>query len=206
MLFDAALTAWATLGLAVLAIVAAIFAFLAWKAQGKQIETLRQQLAGQKELNDKQMPVLEGQQAELEASRRQREHEEQERREASVSRVFIWQEFRIGGNLGRAQIASGAVPGQESQICIRNAADVPVYDVTFVWRITGQVVSLEKLDVPLMPGPEPAAKSWAVTVGAELKSIEIAVFIRDVNGNRWRILPDGRHAPYEDGMLPAGVW
>ena len=101
--FDAVLTAWATVGLAVFAIVTAWYARRAFREQ--------QALSG------KQLPVLEGQRGELEAAREERDREATERREANVRRVFIWQEGRIGTNvLSQAQITTGAMPGQDSVV------------------------------------------------------------------------------------------
>ena len=201
--FDAALTAWATLGLTALAVIAAIFGFLAWRAQGRQIEALRGQLAELAKLNRMQLPVMEDLGAELKASLRQREREEQERRESSVSRIFIWQESRLGTT--QAQVAGGAVPGQMSQVTARNAGEVPAYDVGFAWWINDSLVNWDKLTVPLMPGAD-AARSWPMTPGIDPETISVAAFVRDVSGNRWRILPDGRHDPYQDAMLPPRTW
>jgi hypothetical protein len=145
--FDAALAAWATLGLAALALVTALFAFLGWVAQGRQLGALKNQLSAE-------LPVLQGQRAELEAAFEQRERETQERREAYVSRVFIWHEGRLGATvLQQDDLPEQAIPGLESVINVRNAGEVPTYDVVLVWRLNGQVVHLETVSTPVMPGP-----------------------------------------------------
>jgi hypothetical protein len=216
--FDAALTAWATLGLAALAVVAAVFALLAWKAQGDQLSllrgqlrTLQGQLNSQKQVNEKQLPVLEGQRAELEASRHEREDEARQRREAYVSRVFAWHEIDPSAALSQAQGAAGVKGGKISRIFVRNTAEVPVYDVAMIWRVGGQIRSLGKVDIPLMPGDDPAfghqaMRGWGIPDGVNPEDIKVAVFIRDASQGRWRIQPDGRYDPYEETMLPAGVW
>jgi hypothetical protein len=45
-----------------------------------------------------------------------------------------------------------------------------------------------------------------MTPGIDPETISVAAFVRDVSGNRWRILPDGRHDPYQDAMLPPRTW
>ena len=204
--FDAALTAWATLGLAVFAVVTAWYARRAFLEQESQVTEIRKQVKDQETLNEKQLPVLEGQQAELQAAREERERGAKERREAYVRRVFIWQEGRLDtAVLSQAQLTTGAMPGQDSVIKVRNSSEVPAYDVTLVWWINGSMVNLEKLATPVMPGPEGAQGTWRITLGADPTTIEITGFMRDANGNRWRIKPDGRYEPYEDSMLPSGA-
>jgi hypothetical protein len=179
MLFDAGLTAWATLVLAALVLVAAVYARRAWQAQAAQVQMLSEQLAADQALVREQLPVLEGQRRELEASRRLREREEEERREA-----------------GQA----------ESWICARNVGDVPVYEVGFAWSVGGELASFDTLGRPFLPGPDEVARSWPPPPGISPEDVAIALFIRDANWNRWRIQADGRRQPFTGDMLPPGTW
>jgi hypothetical protein len=185
MLFDAGLTAWATLVLAALVLVAAVYARRAWQAQAAQVQMLSEQLAADQALVREQLPVLEGQRRELEASRRLREREEEERREAHVSRVYAWPEVRPGPAAGQA----------ESWICARNVGDVPVYEVGFAWSVGGELAS------SWLPRP-----GWPPPPGISPEDVAIALFIRDANWNRWRIQADGRRQPFTGDMLPPGTW
>jgi hypothetical protein len=205
MLFDAGLSAWATLALAVLALIAAIVAGCAWAVQARQLRVLRQ-------VNAKQLPVLEGQRSELEASRELREREERDRRERFVSQVFCWQEVGPNPALVQAQIAAGVRPGMVSTTYLRNAGTVPVYDIAFSWSIGGRYRTWSQRATPLMP---PAAEQRQGEAGEHWQQqvepdwdpelIEIAVFLRDAAGNRWRLQPGGHYEEYADGMLPPGA-
>jgi hypothetical protein len=204
MLFDAGLTAWATLILAVLVLGAAVYVRRAWQAQAAQVRMLTEQLASDKALVREQLPVLEGQRHELEASRRLREREELERREAHVSRVYIWQEFRTGDAAGPP--GTGARPGRESRITARNVGAVPVYEAAFAWSAGGDLARFDKLETPLLPGPQGETRSWPLPPDVAPEEVTVAVFIRDANWNRWRIQADGRRQPFTGDMLPPGTW
>ena len=204
MLFDAGLTAWATLILAGLVLGAALYVRRAWRAQAVQVRMLSEQLAADKALVREQLPVLEGQRRELEASRRLREREELERREAHVSRVYIWQEFRTGDAAGPP--AAGARPGPESWITARNVGDVPVYEAALAWSAGGDRARFDKLETPLLPGPQGVTRSWPLPPDVAPGEVTVAVFVRDANWNRWRIQADGRRQPFTSDMLPPGTW
>lgn len=206
MAFDAALTAWTTLALAVLALIAAIVAGGAWVVQARQLNALRQ-------VNAKQLPVLEGQRVELEASRQQRERDEHERRERFVTQVFCWHELGYSA-LAQAQVAARAMPGRMSNTYLRNAGPVPVYDVAFSWWINGQQDLWSCRSTPLMPhdmslrdGESEAHWYQPIPADGDPETIEIAVFIRDAAGYRWRLRPGGRYEEFSDDMLaPDDIW
>jgi hypothetical protein len=210
--FDNGLTAWATLALAFLAAFTAWYARRAWLAQKDEIETLRQQLASQKSLNEKQLPVLEGQRRELQASLAQREREAQERHEALVRQVFIWHEVSPDPRVGQAQAAAGAVRGEVSRVWIRNTAPVPVYDVGFGWWTADGIAHWSGLDKPLMPGTDAApaestqSRPWEIRPGVDSRTISVAAFIRDAAGNCWRLEEGGHYQAYTAEMLPPGQW
>lgn len=203
----AELTAWATISLAVLALAAAIFAGLAWRAQVKEIETLRAQLASQEKLNREQLPVLQAQRDELEFSRWQREAELKERREAYVSRVFLWDQLVGDDGLSPAQKATGLKPSQVRLANLRNVGEMPVYEVTFSWRVRGGMGYQERAELPLMPGPEATVNAgWAVPAGEKPEDVTVVAFIRDANQRRWCIFPDGRHEPIAGKDYPPNGW
>lgn len=209
--FDAALTAWATLGLGALAVVTAVFALLAWKAQGQQLRTLQGQLTEQTKLGQKQLPVLEGQLTELEASRQRREREAQERHEQFVTQVFCWHEVGPDHGVLQAQIAAGAKPSMVSRTFLRNTGPTPVYDIAFGWWVGKGLYYWSSRATPLMPAtqaaPAEATESWAWTIPADVdpETITITVFIRDAAGNRWRLSPGGHYDEFRDDMLPPGA-
>jgi hypothetical protein len=204
MLFDAALTAWATLGLAVLALVTAIFAFLAWKGQAAQIETLRAQAADQKKLTDEQVPVLRGQAVELEASRQEREREAQERREAYVSRVFVVDDLNLTDRQKEPD-STEYEPVVYSVVHLHNAGELPIYNITFVWRAYDRMTQMEALEMPLMPGERTSAR-WEIPLDVESGKVSAVAFVTDANQNGWRIRPVGRHDPLGPGEWPPSVW
>jgi hypothetical protein len=205
MLEAAQLTARATVALAILAFVAAVVAGCAWWVQARQLRELRK-------VNAKQLPVLEGQRDELEASRLLRERGEQERHERFVSQVFSWHEIGPDHRLAQAQTAAGAKPSMVSRTFIRNTAPVPVYDLGFGWWIGDRLDFWSRRGTPLMPAsyaaPAEATESWSWTIpdGVDHETIKVAVFIRDAAGNLWRIRPGGHYEPYTDDMLPPGQW
>jgi len=80
----AQLTAWATLALAIFALLAAIVAGAAWRVQAKQLAALR-------EVNAKQLPVLAAQLGEMKVEVGLRERQERERHEQFVAQIFCWQ-------------------------------------------------------------------------------------------------------------------
>ena len=126
------ITAIATAGLAVFAIVTAIYAIRAFRKQSKEVsdqaEMLKvqsQQLAEQRKLNEEQLGVLALQATELRESLDQRKREAETRRKAQASRVYMWQE--------RAPKETFDSPS-EVRALARNASDQPVYDAELYWR------------------------------------------------------------------------
>lgn len=207
MLGAAQLTAWATLALAILALVAAIFAALAWKAQNHEIKTLQGQLDEQKRLTGEQLPVLRGQATELEASRQQREHDALERREAYVRRVFIWAVTNLDPD--RVQQSDGSYVYQDAATAathIRNAGDLPVYDVIFSWADGNAMGHQIRHNKPIMPGDPEFSARWKLPNTVASDNITPAAFIRDAAGSRWRIRPDGRYDLLGPDEWPPRVW
>src|SRR5260370_33098094 len=115
-------TAVATIVLAVFAIITAWYARKAFRGQSEEIEPLKDQLKDQKDLNEKQTPVLELQAKELEASLKQRTDQAEAERQAQANRVAAWFAWYpvdtvFSGNAN----AWGAV--------IRNDSDLPILSV-----------------------------------------------------------------------------
>ncbi len=97
-------TAVATIVLAVFAIVTAVFAFLAFRAQSSEVTTLRGQLEDQKELNPKQTPVLELQARELRESIDERKRDAEDQRQSQANKVAAWFGLK---DFGPVQFSSG---------------------------------------------------------------------------------------------------
>ncbi len=216
--FDTALTAWATLVLASLALIAAAVAWKAWKTQAAQLKDLQEVNAKQLPVLERQLPVLQGQLEELEVSRQQREREDRERREAFVSQVFIWHEIAASTappGLVEQRLAVAGPPvaplavGETSRIWIRNTAPVPVYDVRFAWWYDGELVGWGETATPVMPGTDDESttgRPWGIREGIDREKLQVAAFIRDAAGNLWRLREGGHHEPFDESMLPVGRW
>jgi hypothetical protein len=201
MLDAAQMTAWATLALVILAFVAAIVAGGAWIVQARQLAALRG-------VNKEQLPVLKGQQAELEAAADLRKREERERHEQFVTQVFCWHEIGPDHRIQQAQVAAGVKRSMVSRTYLRNTGPVPVYDIGFGWWVGEKLDYWSTRATPLMPAtyaaPAEATESWPWTIPDDVDpdTIEVAVFIRDAAGNRWRLRPGGHYDAYSDEMLP----
>lgn len=207
MLGAAQLTAWATLALAILALVAAIFAALAWRAQDHEIRTLQGQLAEQKRLTAEQLPVLRGQAIELEASRQQWERDALERREAYVRRVFIWAVINLDPE--RVKQPDGSYEYRNAATAatfIRNAGDLPIYDVIFSWAVGDAMGHQITHNKPIMPADPEFSAQWKLPNNAASDSITPAAFIRDAAGSRWRVRPDGIYDLLGSDEWPPHVW
>lgn len=207
MLVAAQLTAWATLVLAIFAVVAAIFAFLAWRGQTEEIETLKDQLASQEELTEAQLPLLQDQKVELKDSREQREREMQERREAYASRVFIWAEAKgTYVHVNKADNTYSNDVAWTASTHIRNAGELPVYDVIFSWRIGSRMAHQENHTLPLMPDDPDVIATWELPPDTSKDSVTAVAFLRDAAGNRWRIWTNGKRDLLASEEWPPHVW
>ena len=204
MLDAAQMTAWATLALVLLAFVAAIVAGGAWRVQAKQLKALS-------DVNKKQLPLMAGQQAELEAAATLRAREDQERHEQFVSQVFCWHEIGPDHRIMQAQVAAGIKPSMVSRTYLRNTGPVPVYDIAFGWWVNGKLDYWSTRATPLMPAtyaaPAESTESWPWTIPdcVDHDTIEVAVFVRDAAQNRWRLRPGGHYDAYREDMLPLGT-
>jgi multidrug efflux pump subunit AcrA (membrane-fusion protein) len=145
------ITAVATAVLAFFAIITAVFAILAFRKQSAEVTTLqqeatdqqelirqqaellkvqsgqldvqRQQLEGQRTVNAKQAEVMDLQARELVESLKQRQDEAERRHRDQASQVTAW-----FGN-GPPRFAQSSSPMDTRGALIRNASDLPIFDV-----------------------------------------------------------------------------
>jgi hypothetical protein len=118
----------------VLAIVTAVFAFLAFRKQSREVsdqakmlEVQSDQLGEDRTVNAEQIRVLKLQAEELRESLDERKHEAEDRRRAQASRVFIWEERGMNRPANVPPF-----PGVTAHVA--NSSDQPVYDAELVWR------------------------------------------------------------------------
>lgn len=115
-------------------------------------------------------------------------------------------------NSGGALVVTGGRSRPGWNYYLRNASDVPVYDVVVLFRIGAQSLGTDAVDV-LPPGEEPVSRDVPEHVRTQATSaahehgeiIRCVVSFRDAAGRRWRRSTDGRLAeePKADsGHLP----
>jgi hypothetical protein len=199
-------TAVATLALAVLAAFASLFAFLAFIWQRKEVRALQTQVIDQENLTKKQIPVLESQASELEASWIQRERETEDRRIAYVSLVFIWEERLMKWGAGQAEAPNGNRVPADRRAYVKNVGPLPVYDVTISWRNGTEMEHQECKTTPLMPGDDPWEVTRHVPDGSDPENFTVVAFVRDAYEQIWRIDPHGRHDEIPRGREPPRSW
>lgn len=187
------ITAIATAGLLIGAIITAIYAA---KAFGKQSE----QLEDQRKINKEQTRVLGLQAKELSASLSQRERDAAERHRAQASRVFIWQEYREGNP---AQYEAppdyirhlGSLPHGESRPLmvahVKNTSEQPVYDLVVTWTYDADSRQKSERQKPLMPDEEDI-QLLLIRPGEDSSPFSAVASFRDAAGVRWQIRPDGQ--------------
>jgi hypothetical protein len=192
------ITALATAGLLIGAIITAIYAIRAFREQTKAVadqtkmlNVQSEQLAEQQKVNAEQIRVLELQAAELHESLEERQREAAERRRAQASRVFIW--IRPD--------PEGSDPIDAAMVGVKNTSHQPIYDLSLFWRIG----SGDRNDHPgpagltvLMPD-ERHAFFASIAPGLPADSflldtslLRASVVFRDAAGVRWRLRSDGQ--------------
>jgi hypothetical protein len=131
----------------VLAIVTAVFAFLAFRKQSREVsdqakmlEVQSDQLGEDRTVNAEQIRVLKLQAEELRESLDERKHEAEDRRRAQASRVFIWEERGMNRPANVPPF-----PGVTAHVA--NSSDQPVYDAELAWR--------RSADLYGSPNPQP---------------------------------------------------
>jgi hypothetical protein len=203
------LTALATALLAVGAIFTAVFAVLAFRKQSRevsaierqvsdqqeltrqqaellrvqsgQLELQRQQFADQREANIRQAEVFDLQATELRESILERALEEEQRRSAQASRVFIREDRHAGG---AAQASIDAT--------VLNASDRPIYGTELRWRhgsAKRDDAGPELLGTTI-PGAE-YRSSREFLSDADMEASSVLLTFRDAAGAAWICRPDG---------------
>lgn len=203
------ITAIATAGLLVGAIVTAIYAVRAFRKQSQEVSVIeqqvkdqqevtnqqakllevqsgqldlqRQQLDDQRHLNAKQSEVLELQADELRESLVERKREAAEQRKAQASMVFIW------------QYAESMPPrGPTVTAHVRNISDQPIYNPELRWH-RGTAGHGDPNPEPLptiMPGDE-IARGRQFPPDTNMDVSGAVVRFTDAAGVRWLRRPDG---------------
>jgi len=174
------ITAIATAGLLIGAIITAVYAI---KAFGTQSE----QLTDQRELNAKQTEVLELQAAELRESIDERKREAEQRHRAQASRVFIAQEISRTVPRGYAE-QEGVEPFVTATVV--NSSEQPIYDTELRWHLgPGPHGDPDPIGT-IMPGDK-ASRMQPFPSTANMSNSGAYVRFTDANGVRWLRRPDG---------------
>jgi hypothetical protein len=211
------ITAIATAVLAVGAIVTAVFAFLAFRAQAAEVGILSRQLEDQQALTRHEAKVLEVQSRQLElqasqfeeqskvnvaqaevfdlqaqdlqASLDERKREALERRQVQAALVFVSQVGRP--NIVRAGERPPPMP-RAVVAHVQNTSDQPVYEVEVAWHLGSEPYG--------EPNPESLGTAPPHThleaerefpVDTDPRMIGVALRFRDAAGIRWQRRPDG---------------
>jgi hypothetical protein len=210
------LAAIATLALAVFAFITAIFAWLAFRKQSRevaaierqvtdeqevtrqqaellrvqseQLELQRQQLEDQRKAGAAQAEVLELQATELRESLEERKREGERQRRAQAARVFI-EELRHPYISDPAVITGGTAYVQAT---ITNSSPDPVYDIQLRWHL-GSNPHGDPNPEPagtIMPGDE-ICRTRQFPRDANLDVCGAVLRFRDAAGTKWMRRPDG---------------
>lgn len=182
------ITAIATIGLLIGAIITARYAIKAFAKQSDQLED-------QRKLNAEQTKVLKLQADELRASVEQREREARERHRTQASRIFI--ETVIVPDLRIPQTQRAVYGGTHlsSATRISNTSEQPIYDITINWRWKTTAWGEPEYIPVLMPGHvediDRAVPSDLLLTADRALFSAVARF-RDAAGTRWLLGPDGQ--------------
>jgi hypothetical protein len=191
------ITAIATAVLAALAVATAIFAFLAFRAQSREVRAIERQVSDQQQANDRQAKILELQASELRESLSERKREAEQRRRDQATQVFISQLHGSYSELETADAKGQFVTENwpdpiQVRVTVVNASHQPIYDAALRWH-SGSAGHGDPNPEPLgiiMPGEESKRKrefppDTDMTVsGAVLR-------FRDAAGITWIRRPDG---------------
>lgn len=181
------ITAIATAVLAVLAIITAAFAILAFRKQTQEVGAIERQVKDQEELMQQQATLLEIQGRQLELQQKQFDQQADERRRAQASRVFIWSE----SGYDPSPIDEGDPPPEPGVIAhVRNTSEQPIYVLNIDWG-PEKPRWMESTHFPvLMPGDQ-KDPFQPIEHRNILKLAPIARF-RDAAGLHWILTPDGQ--------------
>jgi hypothetical protein len=195
------LTAIATLALAVFAFTTAIFAFLAWLGQRKEIgdqatmlELQGTQLADQQATNAEQVKVLRLQAVELQESLDERKRQAEREHSYQARLVFLTEEPFGGRSSGQGseQIRGIGTRLPSVTATAHNTSDQPVYDAEFRWHL-GSAGHGEPNPEPigtLLPGAAHTS-TRDFPPGTKLQASGAVLRFRDAAGTVWIRRPDG---------------
>jgi cbb3-type cytochrome oxidase subunit 3 len=144
------ISAIATAALALFAVITAVFAFLAYRKQDKEVtdqaamlKVQSEQLEEQRKINAEQTQVLALQASELAESLSERKREAEQRRRAQATQIFIsqqhkpWSSFLIvtgSDNEGNPQWEMGGEPDHtRAEVAVVNTSDQPIYNTQLRW-------------------------------------------------------------------------
>jgi hypothetical protein len=208
------LNAFATLALAILALITAIFAGLAFRRQSEEVRAVERQVADEQELSRQQGELIKIQTGQLEALRGQLE--EQRKTSAAQAEVLALQaeELQESLNERRRQIELGrgyqarrvyltegrfasrtagtdTTPPSVTAIAY-NTSDQPIYDAELVWH-SGSASHDDPNPEPigtLLPGLEhPSRREFPSET--DLSASGAVLRFRDAAGTTWLRKPDG---------------
>jgi type II secretory pathway pseudopilin PulG len=174
------LTALATAGLLIGAIVTAIFAIKAFRKQAKEVELLQEQLTDQQTFNRKQSGVLDLQAKELRASLNARNEAATQWRWEYASTVVAWKDEPESSGAGWLVVAH-----------FQNTGERPVRDLSVRWYVAGRPIrEREPLTTCFMPHSQ---KDFECHVdGAAIRSgLEAIIQFRTVGDDWWNAGTDG---------------
>ena len=214
-IFAVQLTAVATAGLAVFAIVTAWYARRAFlkqsqevtaieqqvkdaqeltqqqaellRVQFEQLELQRQQLEDQRAASARQAEVLDLQADELRESLEERKREAEQQRRAQAAMVFLKQD-NFAGRTG----APGVAAPPNARLTVVNSSDQPVYDAELYWR-RGSAGWGEPNPEPLgmiLPGGDPS-RIRNFPEGTNMAVSGAILRFTDAAGVKWVRRPDG---------------
>jgi membrane protein implicated in regulation of membrane protease activity len=189
------ITAVATVGLLAGAVVTAIYAIRAFRAQSREVsdqaEMLRvqsQQLVEQRAINEKQTEVLELQVAELRESLKEREREAQLRRSAQADQVFISQQNTVDVNPDE----DDEPERDRATVAVVNTSNRPIYEAGLRWP-PGSSWEFPGLLEPLgtiMPGDR-IERVQFFPLGTDMTVNSAILMFRDAARITWTLTPDG---------------
>jgi hypothetical protein len=200
-------SAWATVVLAVFAFVTAIFAWLAFRKQAKEVNILVEQAREQHALNIRQIEVLELQAQELrqapeirareiEAQRQDQERQAEAKRRAQAEEVFLLEDRSDHDpRITQVQRNTGVKSGAVIIATVRNASNAPITEVRLTWhKGTASWGEVDYLNTHVGPGGETQSiKSLPDDLPSyvDTKIYGAVAYFRDAAGRNWRRGPDG---------------
>jgi hypothetical protein len=196
-------TAVATAVLAFFAMATAVFAYLAFRKQSTEVNTLQEQFSDQRTVNAKQVAVLGLQAEELNASLKERQLEVGERQRSQAAKVTAW--LGLAGGLETA-LRRGSEFYDWGAV-IRNASDLPVLNVSvffhFVdeqepgedWEPEPRGEPVEKILIVPPEADRFVAIPRSVSHHADDSTCVVSIEFTDAAGQRWERDPRGALLP-----------